>query len=118
MCLSWRGPHLAIMEDGSNVLVVISATESCSWCALSAAMTGASDKGMQWILGYRTKLVCNSLTSIFKAPSDHNEAVSDVITSEISFHSSTMQHPISFERNITSFLDLFSPCLESLGSLL
>ena len=31
MYFPWRGSHLAIMEDGSNTLLVISATESCSW---------------------------------------------------------------------------------------
>ncbi|KAI4367143.1 hypothetical protein MLD38_022913 [Melastoma candidum] len=31
MYLPWRGSHLAIMEDGSKALLVISATESCSW---------------------------------------------------------------------------------------
>ncbi|KAG4980923.1 hypothetical protein JHK82_034169 [Glycine max] len=34
MYLPWRGSHLAIMEDGSKALLVISATESCS-CAPS-----------------------------------------------------------------------------------
>uniref|UniRef100_A0A7C9EPA4 Uncharacterized protein n=1 Tax=Opuntia streptacantha TaxID=393608 RepID=A0A7C9EPA4_OPUST len=80
MYLPWRGSHLAIMEDGSNALVVISATESCSWYAFSAEMTGAYDESMKWILGYGTKLVWNSLTSTFKAPSNLNEAVSDEIT--------------------------------------
>jgi len=29
--LPWRGSHLAIIEAGSKELLVISATESCSW---------------------------------------------------------------------------------------
>ncbi|KAG4919530.1 hypothetical protein JHK85_057811 [Glycine max] len=41
MYLPWRGSHLAIMEDGSKALLVISATESCSWYAFSAEITGA-----------------------------------------------------------------------------
>ena len=41
MYLPWRGSHLAIMLAGSNALLVISATLSCSWYAFSALMTGA-----------------------------------------------------------------------------
>ena len=33
--------HLAIMEEGSNAELVISATDSCSWYAFSAEITGA-----------------------------------------------------------------------------
>jgi len=29
--LPWRGSHLAIMAAGSKALLVVSATESCSW---------------------------------------------------------------------------------------
>merc|ERR550534_1044952 len=35
------GSHLAIMEAGSKEELVISATESCSWYAFSAEITGA-----------------------------------------------------------------------------
>ncbi|KAG4158783.1 hypothetical protein ERO13_D02G138550v2 [Gossypium hirsutum] len=31
MYFPWRGSHLAIIEAGSNALLVISATDSCSW---------------------------------------------------------------------------------------
>jgi len=41
MYLPWRGSHLAIMDAGSNALLVISATDSCSCYAFSAEMTGA-----------------------------------------------------------------------------
>ena len=43
-------------------------------------MTGAYDDNMKWILGYGTKLVWNSVTSTFKAPSNLREAVKDEIT--------------------------------------
>ena len=36
-----RRAHLAIMEEGSNAELVISATDSCSWYAFSAEITGA-----------------------------------------------------------------------------
>jgi hypothetical protein len=51
------GSHLAIMDDGSKAELVISATESCSWYAFSAEITGAYEESMKWILGYGTKLV-------------------------------------------------------------
>ena len=41
MYLPWRGSHFTIIEAGSNTDMVISATESCSWYAFSAEMTGA-----------------------------------------------------------------------------
>merc|ERR1712176_920600 len=41
MYLPWRGSHLTNIEAGSNTLIVISATESCSWYAFSAEMIGA-----------------------------------------------------------------------------
>ena len=41
MYLPWRGSHLAIIEAGSKLEFVISATESYSWYAFSAEMTGA-----------------------------------------------------------------------------
>ena len=41
MYLPWRGSHLAIMDAGSYAELVISATDSCSWYAFSAEMTGA-----------------------------------------------------------------------------
>merc|ERR1719191_1011663 len=36
MYLPWRGSHFTIMHAGSNTLLVISATLSCSWYAFSA----------------------------------------------------------------------------------
>jgi hypothetical protein len=47
-------------------------------------MIGEYDDNMKWILGYGTKLVWNSVTSTFKAPSNLNEAVNDEITWEMS----------------------------------
>ena len=41
MYLPCLGSHLAIMLAGSKTELVISATESCSWYAFSAEMTGA-----------------------------------------------------------------------------
>jgi len=76
----WRGSHLAIIAAGSNALLVISATESCSWYAFSAEITGAYDDNMKWILGYGTRLVWNSVMSTFRAPSNLSEAVSDEMT--------------------------------------
>jgi len=35
---------------------------------------------MKWILGYGTKLVWNSVTSTFRAPSNLREAVREEIT--------------------------------------
>merc|ERR1719152_759846 len=43
MYLPWRGSHLTIMFAGSNTAEVISETESCSWYAFSAAITGAKE---------------------------------------------------------------------------
>merc|ERR1712167_158351 len=80
MYLPWRGSHLAIMDAGSKAELVISATESCSWYAFSAEITGAYEESMKWIRGYGTKLVWNSVTSTFKAPSNLREAVRDEIT--------------------------------------
>merc|ERR1712032_1448694 len=53
------GSHLAIMEAGSY------------------------EESMKWILGYGTKLVWNSVTSTFKAPSNLREAVKEEIVWEI-----------------------------------
>ena len=36
MYLPWRGSHLVIMEGGSSIMLVISATEICSWKAFAA----------------------------------------------------------------------------------
>merc|ERR1711985_166788 len=83
MYLPWRGSHLAIMEAGSKELLVISATDSCSWYAFSAEMTGAYEESMKWIRGYGTRLVWNSVTSTFRAPSKRSEAVSEEMTCEI-----------------------------------
>jgi len=77
MYLPWRGSHLAIIEAGSNAELVISATDSCSWYAFSAEMTGAYDESMKWMRGYGTRLVWNSVMSTFRAPSKRREAVSD-----------------------------------------
>jgi len=74
------GSHLAIIAAGSKLLLVISATESCSWYAFSAEMTGAYEDNMKWILGYGTKLVWNSVMSTFKAPSNLNDAVNEEMT--------------------------------------
>ncbi|KAG6544668.1 hypothetical protein Mapa_013858 [Marchantia paleacea] len=41
MYLPCLGSHLAIMEAGSKTVLVISATDSCSWYAFSAEITGA-----------------------------------------------------------------------------
>merc|ERR1719336_731070 len=80
MYLPWRGSHLAIMEAGSKAELVISATESCSWYAFSALITGAYDESMKWIRGYGTRLVWNSVTSTLSAPSNRKEAVNEEIT--------------------------------------
>merc|ERR1712136_351733 len=62
-----RGSHLTIWLAGSKQALVISATESCSWYAFSAEITGA----------YGTKLVWNSVKSTLRAPSKRREAVMD-----------------------------------------
>ena len=77
MHLPWRGSHLAIMPAGSNTEFVISATESCSWYAFSAEMTGSYDVSMKWMRGYGTRLVWNSVMSALSAPSKRSDAVSD-----------------------------------------
>merc|ERR1712187_865264 len=41
MYLPWRGSHFTNMEAGSKTLIVISATDNCSWYAFSAEMMGA-----------------------------------------------------------------------------
>merc|ERR1712193_592279 len=78
------GSHLAIMDAGSNEELVISATESCSWYAFSAEMTGAYDESMKWMRGYGTRLVWNSVTSTLRAPSKRSDAVREEITWAIS----------------------------------
>jgi len=80
MYLPWRGSHLAIMDAGSNAELVISATDSCSWYAFSAEMTGAYDESMKWMRGYGTRLVWNSVMSTLSAPSKRSDAVSDEMT--------------------------------------
>merc|ERR1719419_1701529 len=80
MYFPWRGSHLAIMEAGSKALEVISPTLSCSWYAFSAEMTGAYEESMKWMRGYGTRLVWNSVTSTFRAPSKRREAVREEIT--------------------------------------
>ncbi len=45
------GSHLTIMDAGSKIEFVISATESYSWYAFSADMMGAYDESIKWILG-------------------------------------------------------------------
>merc|ERR1712226_1087391 len=67
------------MEAGSKTALVISATES-SWYAFSAEMIGAYEVSIKWMRGYGTKLVWNSVTSTFKAPSNRREAVKEEIT--------------------------------------
>ena len=68
------------MDAGSKAELVISATLSCSWYAFSAEMTGEYDDSMKWMRGYGTRLVWNSVTSTFSAPSNRSDAVSDEIT--------------------------------------
>merc|ERR1711991_597482 len=80
MYFPWRGSHFVIIDAGSKAWVVISATESCSWYAFSAEITGAYDDITKWIRGYGTKLVWNSVTSTLRAPSNRSDAVSDEIT--------------------------------------
>merc|ERR1719421_34779 len=80
MYLPWRGSHFTIMHAGSNTLLVISATESCSWYAFSAEMIGAKDVSMKWMRGYGTRLVWNSVMSTLSAPSKRSDAVSEEIT--------------------------------------
>merc|ERR1719183_679504 len=75
MYLPWRGSHLAIMDAGSKAAFVISATDSCSWYAFSALITGAYDESMKWMRGYGTRLVWNSVTSTLSAPSKRSDAV-------------------------------------------
>merc|ERR1719502_1364695 len=77
MYLPWRGSHLDIMAAGSKHASGISATESCSWYAFSAEMTGAYDESIKWMRGYGTRLVWNSVISTFRAPSKRREAVSE-----------------------------------------
>merc|ERR1711988_572940 len=45
------GSHLAIIAAGSKAELVISATESCSWYAFSAEITGAYEESMKWMRG-------------------------------------------------------------------
>eukprot|EP00961_Rhodomonas_salina_P067415 905370-Rhodomonas_salina.2 len=47
MYLPWRGSHLVIIEAGSKVALVISATDSCSWYAFSAEMIGAYEGAVE-----------------------------------------------------------------------
>merc|ERR1719359_2087038 len=63
MYLPWRGSTLTSIDAGSKAELVISATESCSWYAFSAEMTGAYDDITKWMRGYGTRLVWNSVTS-------------------------------------------------------
>ena len=79
MYLPWRS-HLVIMPAGSKTEFVISATESCSWYAFSAEMTGAYDVSMKWMRGYGTRFVWNSVMSTLSAPSKRSDAVSDEAT--------------------------------------
>merc|ERR1719188_1823892 len=71
------GSHLAIMAAGSKAELVISATESCSWYAFSAEMTGAYEDTTKWMRGYGVRLVWNSVMSTLSAPSKRSDAVSD-----------------------------------------
>uniref|UniRef100_K3X1U2 Uncharacterized protein n=1 Tax=Globisporangium ultimum (strain ATCC 200006 / CBS 805.95 / DAOM BR144) TaxID=431595 RepID=K3X1U2_GLOUD len=83
MYLPWRGSHLAIIDAGSKALLVISATDNCSWYAFSAEITGAYELNMKWIRGYGTKLVWNSVISTFSEPSKRSDVVSDEMTCAI-----------------------------------
>jgi len=80
MYLPWRGSHLVIIDAGSKTAFEISATDSCSWYAFSAEMTGAYDVSTKWMRGYGTRFVWNSVTSTFSAPSKRSDAVSDDTT--------------------------------------
>ncbi len=80
MYLPWRGSHLVSMEAGSKAAFVISATDSCSWYAFSAEMTGAKLVSTKWMRGYGTRLVWNSVMSTLSAPSKRSDAVSDETT--------------------------------------
>jgi hypothetical protein len=71
-------------DAGSKHELVISATDSCSWYAFSAEMTGANDESMKWMRGYGTRLVWNCVRSTFSAPSKRSDAVSDEMTCAIS----------------------------------
>merc|ERR1712110_1089 len=75
MYLPWRGSHLTIWLAGSKTELVISATESCSWYAISAEMIGAKEHRGEWIRGNGTKFVWKEVKSTFKAPSNRREAV-------------------------------------------
>merc|ERR1719473_1014035 len=77
MYLPWRGSHFTMQQAGSKTLFVISATESCSWYAFSAEITGEYEVNMKWMRGYGTRLVWNSVMSTFSAPSKRSDAVSD-----------------------------------------
>merc|ERR1712070_1179848 len=80
MYLPWRGSHFVIIDAGSKTELVISATDSCSWYAFSADITGAYAVNIKWMRGYGTRLVWNSVTSTFSAPSKRSEAVSEDVT--------------------------------------
>ncbi|OQR92756.1 hypothetical protein ACHHYP_03229 [Achlya hypogyna] len=60
MYLPWRGSHLAIIDDGSKHELVISATESCSWYAFSAEITGAYDES----INERRDDLCNEAVEV------------------------------------------------------
>ena len=77
MYLPWRGSTLQSMDAGSKAELVISATESCSWYAFSAEMIGPKADTTQWMRGYGTRLVWNSVMSTLSAPSKRSDAVSD-----------------------------------------
>uniref|UniRef100_A0A182QUA6 Uncharacterized protein n=1 Tax=Anopheles farauti TaxID=69004 RepID=A0A182QUA6_9DIPT len=61
MYLPWRGSHFTIWLAGSKQALVISDTDSCSWYAFSAEMTGAYVTSGKWMRGYGTKFVWNSI---------------------------------------------------------
>merc|ERR1719232_730127 len=77
MYLPCRGSHFTIWFAGSNTEFVISATDSNSWDAISADITGAKEHSGKWIRGYGTRFVWNSVRSTFRAPSNRREAVTD-----------------------------------------
>merc|ERR1712055_1275618 len=51
MYLPWRGSHFTIWLAGSKQAFEISETDSCSWYAFSAEMTGAYVARGKWIRG-------------------------------------------------------------------
>ena len=71
---------MTIWLPGSKQEKVISETVFCSWCALSAEMSGAKLATGKWIRGKGTRLVWNSLRSTLSEPSKRRDAVTEDTT--------------------------------------